>query len=400
MKKPRQIVHTKRTEQGLEVSCEPIIRGDLEATWVDKNGIRHIGFSTEEELRAVGNVPGEYECIAFKPNTWPVQQKGSEPFVAHQSKGTFVPPKPGKFVIDNLLRELELKSPKVPYKHAPRRKPSNRRMLEISIMDPHFGLDCYAPGADIDYNLEIARSLYLYAVHELLALGKNYGDIDEILLPIGNDFLHAEPIVMSKGIGHGTAGGTAQPEMVAWHHAYMEGEKMLREAIMLLSEIAPVTVLEIPGNHDRYSAFTLARVMNAYFHKNDNVTVECDPSPYKFKRYGVNLIGFEHGHSVATIRLAALMANERPQDWAETKYREWHLGDQHRKGSAKPSVMEEQGVSVEFLPSLTAPNEWHRLKSFNWQKRGAMAWVWDYNYGPLARLQINIDSTTGLPYKP
>jgi len=141
-------------------------------------------------------------------------------------------------------------------------------------------------------------------------------------------------------------------------------------------------------------------VMNAYFHQNDNVTVECDPSPYKFKRYGVNLIGFEHGHSVATIRLAALMANERPQDWAETKYREWHLGDQHRKGSAKPSVMEEQGVSVEFLPSLTAPNEWHRLKSFNWQKRGAMAWVWDYNYGPLARLQINIDSTTGLPYKP
>ena len=28
----------------------------------------------------------------------------------------------------------------------------------------------------------------------------------------------------------------------------------------------------------------------------------------------------------------------------------WHLGDQHRKGSSKTSMLEEQGVSVEFLP--------------------------------------------------
>jgi hypothetical protein len=271
-------------------------------------------------------------------------------------------------------------------------------MLEISVVDPHLGMQCYAPGADHNYTIELAKQLYSWAISELCALAVNYGPVDEILLPIGNDFLHAEPMALAKGVGHATAGGTVQPEMLAWHHVYVEGEKLLREAILFLSGIAPVHVLVVPGNHDRYSAFTLGRVMEAYFHNDKNVTVEADPSPYKFKRFGVNLIGFEHGHSVAAVRLAALMANERPQDWAETRYREWHLGDQHRKGSSKPSMLEEQGVSIEYLPSLVAPNEWHRIKSFNWQKRGAMAWLWDYHYGPLSRLQVNIDSYSGLPY--
>jgi hypothetical protein len=182
--------------------------------------------------------------------------------------------------------------------------------------------------------------------------------------------------------------------MMAWHHVYERGEKLLIQAIEMCKAVAPVEVLSIPGNHDKYSAFTLARVMNAWFHNDENVTVDASPSPYKFKHYGCNLIGFQHGSGLAQIRLAALMANEMPQAWADTDggYREWHLCDQHRKGSAKPSAMEEQGVSVEFLPSITVPNEWHRDKSFNHQKRGAMAWVWDREIGPMARLQVNLSN--------
>lgn len=391
----------------IEVSVTPLLT-NVKSQYVDDSGMRHVGIVSEPDLRAICNIPEDYECISWKPNSW-VQQDEDGPFIAHQAKGSFKPPPAGKFVIESLLERLANKAPVVPSMHkAPIDDTAPRRMLEVSIMDPHLGLQCFTPGADANYNLDIAEDLYMWAIKELAILGSAYDGIEEILFPIGNDFLHAEPIVMSKGIGHGTAGGTAQPEMTAWHETYERGEELLRKAILFLSQIAPVTVLEVPGNHDRYSAFTLARVMNAYFSNNDDVTVECDPAPYKFKKFGVNLIGFEHGHSVAQIRLAALMANEcsshdpnhpRYNWWQDSKYREWHLGDQHRKGSAKPSVLEEQGVSVEFLPSLTAPNEWHKLKSFNWQKRGAMGWVWDYNHGPTARLQVNIDSESGLPYK-
>jgi len=398
MSKPRQqVIHTVDEQGAIHVSTTPFLTGNIESFYIDSEGIRHIGFSTEESVRAAFNIPDDYETVDFKPNSW-IQQDSTGPFVAHQIRANFSPPKPGQVVMESLLKEIKSNSPKVPNRFVNINRKKNKRMLEISVMDPHFGMQCFAPGADHPYDLNLAHQLYAWAISELSSLGMAYGDVTEILFPIGNDFLHAEPMAMSKGIGHATAGGTVQPEMVAWHHAYIEGEKILREAITFLSELAPVHVVVIPGNHDRYSAFTLGRVMNAYFHNDANVTVECDTSPYKFKRFGVNLIGFEHGHSVAPIRLAALMANERPQDWAETSYREWHLGDQHRKGVSKPSTFEEQGVSVEYLPSLVAPNEWHRIKSFNWQKRGAMAWVWDYHYGPTARLQVNLNSYTGKPY--
>jgi hypothetical protein len=395
----------------IHISVTPITT-NVKAYYVDEEGVEHVGIRTEQDLRAIGNVPDNYDTVVFKPNSWPQQKKEGKyettSFIAHQASGTFAPPHPGRLVLEGLLEQVKSASPVVPRIHAyrlPQEKP--RRMLEISVMDPHVGMQCFAPAADANYDLNLAESLYLWAIKELAILGAGYGEVEEILLPIGNDFLHAEMMSLNgKGV-HATSGGTPQPEMIAWHESYRRGEEMLRKAIMYLSQIAPVTVLEIPGNHDRYSSFTMARVMNAWFHNNENVTVDCSPSPYKFHKFGVNLIGFEHGHSVSQIRLAALMANEctgvqgiHPRwDWWQTsKYREWHLGDQHRKGSAKPSVLEEQGVSVEFLPSITAPNEWHRLKSFNWQKRGAMAWLWDWDTGPLARLQVNIDRE-GNPYE-
>ena len=395
----QDIYRTVDPDGTIHVTTTPFESNGVKTYYFDKSGQRHIGFSTEQDLRAAFNIPDEYDTVVLKPNNW-VQQDSDGPFIAHQIKATFSPPKPGRFIIENLLKELKENSPIVPYKSKERKSTKTRkRMLEVSIMDPHLGLQCYAPGADLDYDLEKARSLFLWSVSELCALGGNYGDVEEILFPIGNDFLHAEPMALNKGIGNATSAGTVQPEMIAWHKAYVEGERTLREAISFMSEIAPVHVVVIPGNHDRHSAFTLGRVMNAFFYNNENVNVDCDPSPYKFKRFGCNLIGFEHGHSVAPIRLAALMANECPQDWAETAggYREWHLGDQHRKGSSKPATMEEQGVSVEYLPSLVAPNEWHRIKSFNWQKRGAMGWVWDHDSGPVARIQVNLNSYTGKP---
>lgn len=134
----------------------------------------------------------------------------------------------------------------------------------------------------------------------------------------------------------------------------------------------------------------------ALYKDSEMVDVESDESPYRFHRFGCNLIGFEHGHAVAPIRMAALMANERPQDWSETHggYREWHLGDQHRKGSSKTSTFEEQGVSVEYLPGLTMPNAWHRSKGYNWQKRAGSAYVWDYSRGPIARIYANVSNKT------
>lgn len=396
--KQQNIERTVHEDGTIEVTVTPIIKGKVKASFMDDEDVRHFGYTTEQELRAIADIPDNYHTKGINPNSWPAQDKKGT-FICHQIKGFFSPPAPEEKAIEALIEHLQSKSRVVPSLYPKIRfgPKVRRRMLEISIMDPHLGLQCYKSGSDSDYNLEQAEKTYLWAANNLLALGESYGPFEEIIFPFGNDYLHGEIMALNKGVGHATAAGTIQPEMVAWHHVYVRGEKLLIQTIEMLKEKAPVHLLEIPGNHDRYSAFTIGRVMNAWFHNDENVTIDASPSPYKFKHYGVNLIGFEHGHSVTPIRLAALMANECRDVWAQIKYAEWHLGDQHRKGSSKPSAFEEQGVSIEFLPSIVVPNEWHRLKSFNHQKRGAMAWVWDYETGPVARLQVNLDNLTGGP---
>ncbi len=299
-----------------------------------------------------------------------------------------------RLALESLLELIEEVSPvacKIKYKKS--NKKLAKRALELSICDPHLGLNCYPPECQDAYTLEDCEGLFMWAIENLIAQSKRYENITEIVFPFGNDFLHVD------NINHTTTAGTSQPESLPWHYIYLRGEQLAISAIDRLKQIAPVRILSVPGNHDRQSVYTLARVLNAYYRNDPNVEVDACAKPYKFYRFGCNLIGFEHGHSINALRLASIMANEEPQHWSETAggWREWHLGDQHRKGTGKPSSFEEQGVSIEYLPGLTANNSWHTVKGFTWQKRGAMAFIWDEREGPIARLQCNLNSYTGGP---
>jgi hypothetical protein len=286
---------------------------------------------------------------------------------------------------ESILELVKINAPLYPKIIRPKTR-KVRRSLEVSIMDPHIGLRAHYPEGDGTQTLESIAETILGSIDDLVKKAEPFGPFEEIFMPFGNDFTHVDNIF------HTTTAGTNQPEAEAWHRVYIHAEKIAIEMVNRLRKIAPVFIYEVPGNHSRMADFTLARLLNAQFHACGDVTVDASSNPYKFHRFGTSLIGYEHGHSVAQVRLAALMANERPMDFAETWFHEWHLGDQHRKGSSKPSMLEEQGVSIEYLPGLTVPNEWHRLKSFNHQKRGAMAFVYDFYEGQIARLQYNINT--------
>jgi hypothetical protein len=291
-----------------------------------------------------------------------------------------------------LLKAISEKAPLLNIPSIRKFKLKQRRALEVCVMDPHIGLLCENPQADSPWNLKLSASMIMSAIDDLIDKTKTFGPFEQAFMPFGNDFVH------SDNVDHTTTAGTAQPEAISWHKVYDYAERVAIEMVSRLRAVAKtVYIYEVPGNHSRMADFTLARLLKAYFRRDAGVIVDASSSPYKFHRFGTNLIGYEHGHSVKPIRLAALMAHERRQDWAETEYREFHLGDQHRKGSSKPSMLEEQGVSVDYIPGLVAPNEWHRLKAFNHQQRGAMAFVWDYKSGPIGRFQFNIGQYSNRP---
>lgn len=296
--------------------------------------------------------------------------------------------KPDQLAAEQFLERITAAAPKTPRIHLPQRLAKRSTALEISITDLHLGMRTFRPAADGEYNPEIAQRLMHGAVEHLLALAENYGPFKEIVLPWGNDYLHVDNVF------HTTTKGTPQPEADSWHHTFDVGIVTAIGMIDRLKQVAPVRVLQIPGNHDRHSSYALGKILWAWYRNDANVFIDAGAAPYKFYRFGCTLLGFEHGHSIASSRLAGLMANACPADWAETAggYREWHLGDQHRKASARPSHFEEQGVAVEYLPSLCPANEWHKINGYNHQQRSAVAFVYCEQAGPIARLQANVNA--------
>lgn len=357
--------------------------------------------STEEELlKATGLDMTLYDIERVVVNNWEVAGKKSKSEGSgvwktglRQVKITLKRKKSEHIAVESILAKLEAASPvmlKTKYPQKPK-DIKHKRALEVSVMDPHYGMQCFQGESDHSWGLEQCEQLCMWSIDELIKSAKAYGPYDEIVFPFGNDFMHHDNMM------HTTTKGTLQPEAMPFQYVYERAIQLAIAMVERLAEVAPVKVVQVSGNHDHVTTFTLGHVLKAYYRNDPNVEVDVSPSPYKFYRFGTNLIGFDHGHHIKAGRLAALMAHERIHDWAATTFREWHLGDQHRKGSSKPITMEEQGVSVEYLPALTPPNAWHKLKAFNWQQRGAMAFVWDHDAGPKARLQVNLNSYTGKP---
>lgn len=357
--------------------------------------VTRLHFKNVDEILDYAEVDrNEWEAYRHILNSWDVtiknEQNEPETRTNWQIKVWLQRKQPALQAAERLLNEMKIHAPVHKRRFSTEKGLKHNRELELCIFDPHLGLECFKPGADHDWDSQKCAEAVMLVIEKLLRLSKPYGMFERIIMPFGNDFLHCDNVF------HTTTQGTHQPEAMAWQKIYLEAEKLAIEMVERIVKVAPIKVIVVPGNHARQSEFTMGRLLKARFHNDENVEVLADQSPYKFHHYGINLIGYEHGHSVRqTVRLAALMANECRDVWGKTVYREWHLGDQHRKGSAKPSMLEEQGVSVEYMPGLVVPNEWHRLKSYNWQKRGAMAFVWDKTAGPIARLQVNINSYTG-----
>lgn len=300
--------------------------------------------------------------------------------------------------LDWLYQKIKLASPIVPLlkrkMHDDAKMSNKNRELEISLMDIHLGMRTFKPESEQDWNVDIAEQMTLEILEDLIRLTSKFGPFERIIFPMGNDFLHTDNCYNT------TTAGTFQPEGDAWKRNFLRGELLGFAIVERLMKVAPVKVIVVPGNHAQHSEIALGRILAAKYSNNRNFEIDAfdidaSMSPFKFHNFGVNLIGFEHGHSIRQqLRLAALMANEtRLNDvWGRSRYCEWHLGDQHRKGSGKPFQMEELGVSIEFLPGLVPPNEWHKLHAFCWQKRAGMAFVWDKTAGPIARLQVNVDN--------
>lgn len=259
-----------------------------------------------------------------------------------------------------------------------RRTPARPHLCVFDLFDAHFGKMAWSPESGENYDLKIAEQLYRNAVVDLLNESAGY-DIEHFLLPFGNDFLHID------GAKNETTAGTPQDVDGRFAKIYETGERAVIWAIEQLAAIAPVSVILVPGNHDRNVSYCLARTIAAWFRQADHVIVDSRPIPRKKFVYGKTLLGFTHGNEEKHASLPAIMATEWPADWAASECREFHLGHFHRsrKMVATP-VDTHDGVVVRTLMSLSGSDAWHHRKGYVGSLKAAEALIYRKDSGFVA----------------
>jgi hypothetical protein len=272
-----------------------------------------------------------------------------------------------------------------PVRPALPRPPGRKGMLEVSLMDLHLGKYCWSPETGgRAYEPAETERIFWVALEDLLQKSSAC-PAEKILFVVGNDFFNVD------NANNTTHAGTEQSEHGNFSENFILGRDLMIKAIDRLTQVAPVHVLIVPGNHDTTRLWYLGSTLQSWYRNTADVKVDHTCTPRKYILYGKNLIGFCHGNLERHEKLPILMATERPGEWAASAEgsRHWHVGHFHSK-KTKVFVAHEdlQAVQVRVLPSLCPPDAWHASMGYS-GKLAAEAYWWDPIAGCVATFTHN-----------
>lgn len=244
--------------------------------------------------------------------------------------------------------------------------------LEVDLFDLHVGKYAWAEetGTGQNYDSDIAEQVATAAVTDLVSQVPPSCALEEIILPIGNDWYHVD-----NPQGQ-TNAGTPQDRDSRYQRMFRIGHGIASWMIERCAELAPVRVIIVPGNHDTATAFCLGVVLEAEFAHDRRVSFDNSPRTRKYHQYGKVLLGYTHGHEEKPDHYARLMPVEEPEKWAQTSCREFHLGHFHTGKQREPLIVEDKvGVTVRWMRSLAGTDAWHASKGYL-GIRSAEAFLW------------------------
>lgn len=265
--------------------------------------------------------------------------------------------------------------------------PASTTMLEICVFDSHIGKLAHAEETGEGYDTNRAVAAFEDAVTRLVQMADFYKP-NRILLPLGNDLFHHD--VSPGGSGSATTKGTVMDTDTRWPVLFARVRRMMVGIIDRLSEVAPVDVIMVPGNHDARTTFYLGEVLEAWYRNDESVQVDYRPRHRKYFQWGEVLLGFTHGNNEKHDKLPMLMATEAKIGWAQTTWREFHVGHIHTKRDVQyTATNEDAGVRIRAIPSLSAPDDWHSSRGYLGNQRCAESFIWDKVEGFVGNFSVS-----------
>ncbi len=170
-----------------------------------------------------------------------------------------------------------------------------------NFFDYHVGMLAWHKEGGADWDLQIAEQVGINAMTMLVdgAPGSS-----EAVINIGGDFLHFDGLLpVTPTSGHVLDADSRFGKVVDI------AIKMIRQLVNLaLTKHAHVRLLVMEGNHDLSSSLWLRKLFAALYENEDRVTVHESELPYYAIEWGINMLGFHHGHLKKNEQLPALFA--------------------------------------------------------------------------------------------
>ena len=272
--------------------------------------------------------------------------------------------------IDDNVPEYQV--PKLRLSKAPR-----PYTVVTSATDFHWGMRAIetCSGKGNVYNRDIARKRLMETTEDML--GRLPGNPERIIVAVGSDWFHVD----GPGPEARTTRGTPQDVDGLPLEIMLTGCELQREHIDILSQVAPVTVVLMSGNHDRHNSHALLLYLSAAYEKNDRVEVIREHTMRVYQSVGNSLVCFTHGDTAKVKDLGPIMAKERRKEWGQARHHIAIGGHLHHQ-----RVQEIGGVRHYLLPSLAGTDAWHAGQGYVGSDSGLMALLIDQEDGVVATL--------------
>lgn len=242
----------------------------------------------------------------------------------------------------------------------------------LSLQDLHFG----KPG-----NENMERLLFT-CLDDLLSKAATNYHVEQLIFVVGGDLLNMDTFLGTTT--KGTPVENAAPAQDVYLAAFEAMHKALQHAMTYTSNL---TVLFIPGNHDRLSSYHLVHALSKSFQGVAGITFNVEYAERKVICYGTNMFCFEHG-DVAKKDTPLVYATEFPRQWGNSLHRTLYTGHYHKKKTTEYiTENEEHGFSIKILPSLSHTDYWHYHNKFTGNRRAGVLELHHDTYGRLAEFQ-------------
>lgn len=240
-----------------------------------------------------------------------------------------------------------------------------------NFFDYHVGMLAWHMEGGADWDLAIAEQTGIAAMQSLV----NSAPASKVgVVNIGGDFLHFDGLV---------------PETPTSKHivdADSRFGKIVDVAISLIRQLVAlalqkhetVVLLIMEGNHDISSSLWLRKMFGALYADEPRVTVHQRELPYYALEWGVNLLGFHHGHLKKNEALPGLFAAMFREMWGRCPKVTIHVGHRHHK-----EQKDLNGARVIQWPTLAAMDA-HSARHGYFTDRELTALTYHWDFGEVA----------------